>query len=156
MRRIMVLVALVGFAVAVLGVQARAAQPGNENKRQEFMEHHPLAKWYMDNLEKLNLSPEQKQQIQGIFKTNRPAMEAAVKNLREKRHALHEAVTAQTPDDAAIRAAATALGTAIGDGAVLRAKIRQEVLAVLTPDQVKQLQANAAEMEKKFDGQFEQ
>ena len=49
---------------------------------------------------------------------------------------MHDAVYADVPDETAINEAAVNLGLTIGDQAVLRRIIMDEVKAVLTPEQI--------------------
>ena len=46
---------------------------------------------------------------------------------------------ADAVNEAAIRAAAREMGDAIADASILRAKVRLEIRAVLTPDQCRQV-----------------
>lgn len=80
----------------------------------------------------LRLSEEQRGQIEAIIQSHRDEIVALAKPIAEKWRAMRDANAA---DETAIRAAADDLGKAIGDLAVLAAKIRAEVNVVLTPDQ---------------------
>ena len=62
----------------------------------------------------------------------------ALQALNAKHEALLNAVRTDAVNEAAIRAASKEMGDAIADGSILRAKIRLEIRAVLTPDQRKQ------------------
>ena len=85
--------------------------------------------------EKLGLSEDQvtqfkaaKDEIKDEFKASAEAMNAA-------RKALDEAVTSGAPE-ADIRAAANVIGKAIGDQAVLKARINAKAVAILTAEQL--------------------
>lgn len=99
----------------------------------------------------LELTPEQRQQIRQIFENYKPQIEQTIKALHEKRVALREAVRAEPVNEGSIRAAATALGTVIGDASVLRAHIRFEIRQVLTAEQKAKLDAAIAEIEARAD-----
>jgi periplasmic protein CpxP/Spy len=83
----------------------------------------------------LGITTDQREQIRGIVKSHRQELATALKPVAEKRRALRDATLAENPDDAAIHAAADELGKAIGDAAVVGAKIKAEVHQVLTPEQ---------------------
>jgi Spy/CpxP family protein refolding chaperone len=55
--------------------------------------------------------------------------------LRQAHRALAEATHAETIDEAAIRARSAEVATAMADEAILRSKVRAEVLAILTAEQ---------------------
>lgn len=83
----------------------------------------------------LKLTDAQREQVRGILQSHRSEAES----LRQRSDAAHEALraatTASTVDEAAIAQQGQAFGALIADAAVLRAKVRSEVLAVLTPEQ---------------------
>lgn len=83
----------------------------------------------------LGLSDEQRDEIRQIVKSHKQEIVTVMKPVAEKRRALRAATLADHPDEHAIRAAANDLGTALGDAAVVGAKIKAEVHEVLTPDQ---------------------
>ena len=89
----------------------------------------------------LDLSADQKTQIKTILKSHAAEIQAQLTAGAAARRSLHGAISAQPVDEAAIRAAAEAAGRVHADGAVLFARIRAEVLPVLTPDQKQKLQS---------------
>jgi Spy/CpxP family protein refolding chaperone len=76
---------------------------------------------------KLNLSQAQREAAHETIKANVPKIGAAIKPVIEAKRALHDAILADTPDDAAVRKAAGSLGASIGDAAVVLAAIKVEV-----------------------------
>jgi Spy/CpxP family protein refolding chaperone len=93
----------------------------------------------------LNLTEAQIRQIRGIYDQTRADANSVEQGVTNARIALHEAVTsgaAQTQ----VRAAATALGTAIGNQAALHAKTIAAAKAVLTDEQRKELEAIPGKM----------
>ncbi|MCP4594027.1 MAG: periplasmic heavy metal sensor [bacterium] len=88
----------------------------------------------------LNLTDEQKEQIHAVLESDKQAIVAVVRPLVDKHRTLHEAVLADQTDEQAIRAAATELGAAIGDVAVLAASIKERIHPLLTEDQIKAMQ----------------
>jgi protein CpxP len=100
---------------------------------------------------RLDLSDAQKTQIRGILAAHADEIEAQVRSGMDARRALRNAVLAQPTDEAAIRALAKQVGVAQGDGAVLFAKIRAEILPVLTPDQQDRLAQLHSRMQQRGD-----
>jgi Spy/CpxP family protein refolding chaperone len=98
--------------------------------------------------EKLGLTDEQVTKLQQLREANKDKMKAAGQAVQEKRKALQAAVDSGAGDDA-IRAAAAALGTALGDSAVLRAANLAEVKKILTPDQYAKWQTAKTERAEK-------
>jgi Spy/CpxP family protein refolding chaperone len=83
----------------------------------------------------LDLTAEQKESIHKIVDGHKQEIRDVMKPVAEKRRALRDATIATNPDEKAIRAAATDLGNALGNAAVLGSKIKAEVVTVLTPEQ---------------------
>lgn len=97
-------------------------------------------------LRQLNLTESQREQIRAILQTHRDEQLAIAQRIREQRQAVAALVTADAIDEGAIRAAHDKLAAAMADGAILRARIRSEVMQVLTPEQqakARQLRAEA-------------
>jgi Spy/CpxP family protein refolding chaperone len=84
----------------------------------------------------LNVTPEQRAEIREVLVSRRAEIATTVKSVRDKRLVLRDAVLADKPDDAKIRAAAKDLGTAIGDAAVKAAKLRAELAPIMTDEQI--------------------
>jgi len=93
----------------------------------------------------LNLTEAQIRQIRGIYDQARADANSVERAVANARIALHEAVTCGAPE-AQVRAAATALGTAIGNQAALHAKTIAAAKAVLTDEQRKELEAIPGKM----------
>jgi protein CpxP len=89
----------------------------------------------------IELTDTQREQVRSIMDTNRAALEQTGKALREAHRAFAEATMAATVDEATVRARSTAVANAMADEAILRAKVRAEVHALLTAEQLQQLQA---------------
>ncbi len=87
----------------------------------------------------LNLTEEQKKVLRTICQESRADANEVVAAVDNARAALHEAVIGGA-SEAQIRAAAAALGTAIGNQAVLQAQTITAAKAVLTPEQLKQFE----------------
>jgi len=106
----------------------------------------PLFHCFFDNLairrqlkEKLKLTDDQTQKIHAVLQTHKDEIASALTSLNDTHKALLAAVRADKVDETAIKTASAAMGTAIGNASVLRAKVRQEVMAILTPEQRTQI-----------------
>jgi protein CpxP len=93
-------------------------------------------------LRKLDLTDQQKQQIKDIVESHRQAMEQARQARAEALKAYGQAVAAG--DESSIRSAATGVGKAMADAAVLRVQVMSEVKAVLTAEQIQKLESMKA------------
>jgi protein CpxP len=83
----------------------------------------------------LDLTEAQRTQVRAVMESHRAEFEAQAQKLGPARRALHEAVTAETLDESAIRQRAADVAALEADGAVLRARVHGEIWAVLTPEQ---------------------
>jgi Spy/CpxP family protein refolding chaperone len=101
-------------------------------------------------LRELGLTEAQHEQVKAIMESHRDEQKAVGDKMQAARKALHAAITADAFNEAAIRAAAVEIGAAEGDAAVLQAKIHGEVIAILTPEQLKKAKELRAEMENRM------
>jgi protein CpxP len=95
-------------------------------------------------LGQLDLTDGQRDQVRTIVDNHRVELQLLGQRMQEARKAMRQAETADAFNEGAIRAASDTLHAAMTDGAVLRARMRSEVLQVLTPEQrakARQLQA---------------
>ncbi len=98
---------------------------------QRFFEH--LA-------DRLDLTDPQREQVRAILKSHADEIEAQMEDGARARRALHVAVQADPIDEAAIRERAAEFGRVHGEGALMLARIRTEVLPILTAEQKARLQ----------------
>jgi Spy/CpxP family protein refolding chaperone len=89
----------------------------------------------------LDLTEDQKSRIKDVLRAHADEIKAQMQASSTARRSLHDAVMAHPTDENAIRAAATQLGQAQGDGAVLFARVRAEIDPILTEDQKARIQA---------------
>ena len=89
----------------------------------------------------LGLSDEQKVQVKAIFRKHRDETAALRKEMISGRRELRKLVQSDKPDEAAIREQVTKVAATGGNLAVDRAKMFQEVRAVLTPEQIGKFRA---------------
>jgi periplasmic protein CpxP/Spy len=95
----------------------------------------------------VQLTDAQRDQVRSIMEAHRTEFDNLAKALREAHRGFADAV--RSGDESTIRARSTAIGTAMADEAILRAKVRSEVHALLTPEQQQQLKEREAEREKR-------
>ncbi len=89
----------------------------------------------IQGLRALDLSETQREQVKATMDSHKAEFEAQVERLRTARKALHDSMTAETFDEAAIRQTSAEVAVIEADGAVLQAKVHGEVWALLTPEQ---------------------
>lgn len=99
--------------------------------------------------ERLGLTEEQRGQIKSILENHKGEMRPLAEKMLTERKALRELIQAGTVDEAAIRAQVAKAAAVEADLAVARAKIAQEVLPLLTPEQKQRAKELKAEAEKR-------
>lgn len=95
----------------------------------------------------IELTEEQKTKVGELHKTASPELRAAMKEAFEARRALHELSVSGKFDEARAKEIAQKGADAMARASVLKAKTHSQVLAVLTPEQRKEL-ADRAEKRK--------
>lgn len=85
--------------------------------------------------EKLGLSEAQRQEWTALHQAHHPRMQALQAEMRTQRDALREAATAEGLDEPAAEAAADRLGELTREASLMRARMRAEVLQMLTEEQ---------------------
>lgn len=86
-------------------------------------------------LDELGLSDAQKTQIKGILRSHRQEFRGAMERLRAVHEAVGQLSRQDTIDEDAIREGVRDAVGPLGDLAVLHARVRREIAAVLTPEQ---------------------
>ena len=99
----------------------------------------------------LGLSEEQKEQIKAIFRKHRDETAPLRKEMMSGRRELRNLIRADKPDEAAIREQVKKIAATGGDLAVRRAKMAQEVRAVLTPEQIEKFRALQEKRDRRID-----
>jgi periplasmic protein CpxP/Spy len=100
-------------------------------------------------LRELDLTDAQREQVKTIMESHRADQQTIGGRMEAARKALGDAI-ADPFDEAAIRAKAAEVGAVEADAAVLQARIRGEVFALLTPEQVKKAKELRAEMDSRM------
>lgn len=99
----------------------------------------------------LGLSEAQQEQVRTVMQSHADEGRA----IAEKAHAALQALqtaSSGSPDEGAIAQQSQALGAAIGEAALLRARVRTEIMAILTPEQ----QAEATKLQAERQARMEQ
>lgn len=100
-------------------------------------------------LGQLGLTETQQDQVTDVMQKARPEMEAAARKMLAAHEAQQKAVRAIPSDENAIRAGADAVAAAMAETGVLRARVRNDIWALLTPEQQKKAKALEAEQAAK-------
>jgi len=130
--------ALTGFAFALLFAVASASAQTAPSSQKPLARRGPMARMLTTpyrpivlELRGLKLTPEQRQQIMGIFKAHQPELKAVAEKLRTARQGWQQAGKIDIQERKSLNEQRMAVLTAV----------RTEIFNVLTPDQQKQLQA---------------
>jgi Spy/CpxP family protein refolding chaperone len=116
--------------------------------------HAQIGRWITLRAE-LDLTPAQKEQIHSILQSHKAEIVQVMQPVAEARRALREAVLNPNSDEKTIRGDADNLGHAIGDAAVLAAKIKQEINPILTDEQRQKLKDFRAQSDHAVDEFFQ-
>ncbi len=99
----------------------------------------------------LDVTEEQRERIRAIRTKHRDELLPLFEEVVKARRALRKAATAESANEEDIRAAADALGKAMGDLAVRGSSVFAEAKDVLTTEQLEVLRAHRAERELQVD-----
>lgn len=105
----------------------------------------------LGELEKLNLSPAQKQAVAGVLKATRTEGRKLADDANVAQQALLTTITKDPGNEAAVRNAHKAAAAAGEKAALFRAKVTAQIRAALSPDQIKQFEADFAAWTAKMD-----
>ncbi|MBW6503834.1 Spy/CpxP family protein refolding chaperone [bacterium] len=100
----------------------------------------------------LDLSMEQTERVKAIFSKHRDENAPLRKEMASERRKLRNLTRADKTDEAAIREQARKIAATSGELAVRRARVAQEVRAVLTPEQIVKFQALQEKRDRRIDG----
>jgi len=110
------------------------------------------AKGHMRGMEQLNLTDQQKAQVNTILRSYQPTAGPLIREVVTERRALRDAIRAQTIDETAIRAQVAKVASLEADLAVQRAHIAHDIRAVLTPEQIQKLKNMQTAADARVDG----
>lgn len=125
------------LAVAAVGYRAECSAFG-------FPDHGPgpfggergaMFFQFLERIVELKLTPEQQEKILTVLKKHRGEFQETFKNLAEAHRKVSETIAQDNATEAAVREAHKAAAAAQEDLAVLRAKVRREVMPILTEEQ---------------------
>ncbi len=113
-----------------------AAQPPARHRHGRFMGQGSL---FERIVERLDLTPEQQDAIRGVRQSYREELKLELHEAQAAHRAIREQIHAEVLDEAAIREAASTLAEAEAEVALTRARMAQEIRAVLTPEQQQEI-----------------
>jgi Spy/CpxP family protein refolding chaperone len=143
-------------AVSALGISSLHAQSANaspsataeEQQHQRHQHHHGF-------LKALNLTDAQRQQLRQQLQGDKSANKGLMLNLLNAEKALREAIAKNPNDEATIRSLSATVDNARTELTVQRAKIRSQIVAILTPEQKDKLaqldQKRESRLQKRID-----
>jgi protein CpxP len=134
------------IAVAALMVSTIFAHPGFGPGRSGMM----MRRMGPSLLEQLQVSSDQRSQIQSIFTDGRQTLRPLFQQLREKHAALQEAARGQPFDETLVRSQAQEIADVQARLMVSRAQMMNQVLAVLTDEQKARLSELRAQRMQQF------
>jgi len=149
-KRMAVGVAALGLA-ATFGLTALAQQGPGPDRQGGPWGRGPRAQGLALGfaLGQLDLTAAQREQVHAILQQHRDESRVLAKQARAAREALDQAVEAPTIDEGAIKAATANMAEAHAQMALLRARVRADVLQVLTPEQREKAEALKAQMRER-------
>jgi Spy/CpxP family protein refolding chaperone len=98
----------------------------------------------------LNLTDAQKQQIQQIHQSHQAAIDPLMQQMRTMRRELWQAQSGQTFDEALVRQKLTDIAGVEAKLMGEQFRMRQETIAVLTPDQKTQLEQRQEQFKQRW------
>jgi protein CpxP len=140
-------------AAAILSSAAPAAasEPeAGQGRRMGRMGHRGAVGAARFGLRQLDLTEAQQAQIRVLFQARRDEFQAVRERMRTARMQMREATTSDAVNETALRTAAGNLADAQADAALLGARLRQEVLDALTPEQREKAKSLRADFMQRF------
>jgi len=143
------LVATTAVAGPMAASTAAKFKPGHQ------LAQTPLGRLILGNVgrlmvlrSELNATDQQRDQVRRVLESHQAQIARQAKNVWTKRIALRDAVMGDSSDEKAVRQAADELGDAIGDAAVLAARLRGELEPVFSDEQKERVDACRRECDK--------
>jgi protein CpxP len=138
------LLAAVGFSQTVVKAE------GNGRQGHGF---GPMMGFYADYLD---LTDAQKAQMKDIMAKEKPTIKPLMQQLADSHRQMRQLETAGTFDEAKVRALATQQSQTMTELTVQRARIKSELMQVLTPDQKDKMAKFEARRQARFQKRFHQ
>ena len=141
------------IGLAVVGLSAQQPARGGARNGQYGMGagafglklHAAMRGMFLKGVKALDLTAEQKTQIRTAMQGHREEFKAIARDMAGARGALNDTVTADTIDDAAIKAASARVAEVEARAALLRANVHRELFGLLTPEQQQKAKAMRAQ-----------
>jgi Spy/CpxP family protein refolding chaperone len=138
-------------AVSALGICSLHAQSADASPSATTEGQHQWHARHHDFWKALNLTDAQRQQLHQMLQNDKSANKSLLVNLVNAQKALHEAIAKNPNDETTIRSLSATVGTARTELTVARAKIRSQLIAILTPEQKDKL----AQLDQKRENRFQ-
>ena len=130
-------------AATAAGAQQEASTPQQQPTRQRAMAGQGMNQ-RGGPFARLNLTEQQRTDIRNAMKASREAMAKDASELRDVRRQLHEALFADTPDQAQVAALSARLNQVQGNLQTARIQTQEQIATILTPDQRKLVRERGA------------
>jgi Spy/CpxP family protein refolding chaperone len=104
----------------------------------------------------LDLTDAQQAQMKDIIAKEKPSIQPLMQQLRQGHQQMSQLEQATTFDEAKVRAAASQQTQAMTELMVQKARIKSELMAVLTPDQKDKMAKFEAKRQARFQKHFQQ
>jgi protein CpxP len=146
---------LVVAAVSALGICSLHAQSADASPSATTEGQHQWHKHHHGFWKALNLTDAQRQQVHQLMESDKSATKGLMLNQLNAEKALQDAIAKNPNDEATIRSLAATVGNAKTELTVQRAKIRSQIVGILTPEQKQQLaqwdQKRESRLQKRID-----
>ena len=143
--------ALAGSSLVMAQSQPGPRRPGISERR------GPAGRVPLGNLRELglrgiDLTDAQREQVRTIMQTHQSQFQQANTRLRDAHRAFAESVQAESLNEATVRARSADVANAMAEQAILRARVRGEVLNILTAEQQEQVKSSKGSRVPRFQG----
>jgi protein CpxP len=144
--KLLMVAAVSALGISSLHAQSADASPSATTEEQPQSQKHHHGFW-----KALNLTDAQRQQLHQMLQSDHSANKGLMVNLLNAQKALHDAIVKNPNDEATIRSLSATVGNAKTELTVQRAKIRSQIVGVLTPEQKEKL----AQLDQKRDSRLQ-
>jgi Spy/CpxP family protein refolding chaperone len=144
--KLVMVAAVSALGICSLHAQSADASPSATTEGQHQWQAHHHGFW-----KALNLTDAQRQQLHQMLQNDKSGNKSLMINLVNARKALYEAIAKNPNDETTIRSLSATVGSARTELTVQRAKIRSQLVAILTPEQKEKL----AQLDQKRESGFQ-
>ena len=146
-KSVLIAATLIGSVVATTAHAGMGC--GHERHGQRGMDSDHRINRMADRLE---LSAEQRDKVRAIADKSRPALRAVHDKMQENRKSMRALMQQEKPADAELRKLADARGKLVAEMTVLRARMKSDIHAVLTPEQRDKLKQHSEQRRRVSSG----